>query len=136
MARMDASSIRCLRCVVNATPPGGNAVLPTRIRFNGGSPVDPLASFGLLRGDGEAALLLQRAGEGAADGMRLPAGRRDDLGDGGALGPAQHVDQHRLLGAVAMLAGLCGGFVRGRFLTACLGGSGGQRCAFVGGGGG
>jgi hypothetical protein len=37
----------------------------------------------------------------AADRVRLPAGGLDHLGDGGTLRPAQHGDQHRLLGPLA-----------------------------------
>ena len=61
-------------------------------------------SLDLLGGDGQAELLLQRPGEGAAHRVRLPAGGLDDLRDGGALLAAEHRDQLRLLGA---LAGSC-----------------------------
>ena len=33
--------------------------------------------------------------------MRLPAGRRDDLVDGGAVGTVEQADEERLLGALA-----------------------------------
>ena len=36
--------------------------------------------------------------------VRLPAGHRDDLGDGRTLGAAEHADEQRLLGALAGLA--------------------------------
>ena len=47
----------------------------------------------------EAELLLERAGDGAADGVVLPAGGRGDLLDGRALGALEQLDQLRLLGA-------------------------------------
>ena len=65
-----ASTRRCCRVgfgiVASVTRPAGRCV----------------AALGLLRGDGQPALLLQRAGEGAAAGVRgLPAGGGDDLGE-------------------------------------------------------
>src|SRR6266498_3158279 len=53
-------------------------------------PVHPLAFVRLLRGDGQATLLLQRAGEGSSNCVCLPPGGGHDLGNGGALGAAQH----------------------------------------------
>ena len=64
--------------------------------------VDTLAALGLFRGDGEAQLFLERAGEGAAHRVRLPAGGHADLVDGGPLRALQHLD-HR--GLLAVLAG-------------------------------
>src|SRR5512147_1798960 len=90
-------------------PPGSTqgAFLLVRCRWlamasaSAGETVDALTAVELLRGDGQAALLFQGAGEGPADGVRLPAGGRHDLGDGRTLRPVQHVDQQRLLGALA-----------------------------------
>src|SRR5919106_1743244 len=76
-----------------------------------GDPVDGAAALGAglvgadLAGagglDGEAELLLERAGDGAADGVVLPAGSRGDLLDRGALGALEHLDHLGLLGAGA-----------------------------------
>src|ERR687895_468169 len=81
-------------------------------------PVGALLALDLLRGDGQAELLLQRPGEGAAHGVRLPAGGFDDLGDGGALLAPEHRDELRLLGAVAALARSARVRARGRRLLA------------------
>src|SRR5919106_67114 len=51
--------------------------------------------------DVEAELLLERAGDGAADGVVLPAGGLGDLLDRGALGALEHLDHLGLLGAGA-----------------------------------
>ena len=66
-------------------------------------PVDPLPAIDLLGGDGQPELLLERPGEGGPDGVRLPAGAVDDLGDGRALPAAEHRDQLLLLRALAGL---------------------------------
>src|SRR5918992_715876 len=51
--------------------------------------------------DCEPELLLERAGDGAADRVVLPAGGRGDLLDGRALGPLEQLDHPGLLGAGA-----------------------------------
>src|SRR5918995_3621330 len=76
-----------------------------------GDPVDGAAAVGsgLVRADlagaggldREPELLLERAGDGAADGVMLPAGGRGDLLDRGALGSLEQLDHERLLGAGA-----------------------------------
>src|ERR687891_2754648 len=80
-------------------------------RRRAGDPVDGAAALGAglvgshLAGagglDSEPELLLQRAADGAPDGMVLPAGGRGDLLDRGALGTLEHLDHLRLLGAGA-----------------------------------
>src|SRR4051812_49498952 len=65
----------------------------------GSDPVDPLAGLVLLRGDLQPTLLLQRPADRTPDRVLLPAGSLDHLGDGRTFGPAQHGDQHGLLGA-------------------------------------
>src|SRR5919106_2641238 len=49
--------------------------------------------------DVEAELLLERAGDGAADGVMLPAGGLGDLLDRGALGTLEQLDHLGLLSA-------------------------------------
>src|SRR5918996_2838218 len=78
-------------------------------RRRAGDPVDGAAALGAglvgpdLAGagglDSEPELLLQRAADGAPDGMVLPAGGRGDLLERGALGTLEHLDHLRLLGA-------------------------------------
>ena len=80
--------------------PGG----PTWLRRDSDDAVEALAALDLFRRDDEAELLLQRAGEGTADGVRLPAGGDDNLVDGGAPRSLQHGDERRLLGALPRLA--------------------------------
>jgi hypothetical protein len=57
----------------------------------------------LLGGDRQAELLLERAGHGASDRVRLPSRGFDDLVDGRAALGAEHLDQLRLLGALPAL---------------------------------
>ncbi len=59
---------------------------------NSTDPVDALTAVGLFRGDGESEFLLERPGKGAAHRVRLPAGGRADLVDGGPLRALQHLD--------------------------------------------
>ena len=88
--------------MTNGRRPGRAAV---QVVFAGSvsDAINPRA-LDLLRGNGQAKLLLQRPGEGAAHRVRLPAGGRDDLRDGGALLAPEHRDQLRLLGVAAGLA--------------------------------
>src|SRR5512132_2165848 len=75
--------------------------------------------------DREPELLLERAADGAADGMVLPAGGGRDLLNGGALRPLEHLDHLRLLSAGAR-RGLAGRLTGRRLGLArggrCLGG--------------
>jgi hypothetical protein len=87
--------------------------------FSASDTVDPPATVDLLRGDGEPKPLLQRAAEGAADGVRLPAGRRDDLLDRHPFWALQHDDQLRLLRPLAGLARLWLCARRWRLLHRC-----------------
>src|SRR3979490_830306 len=57
--------------------------------------VNPATLF-LSRAQGQTEFLLQLPGEETADGVPLPAGRGDDLGDRGSLGPAQQRDDRGL----------------------------------------
>src|SRR5688500_9169420 len=65
-------------------------------------PVHPSATLDHLGCDVEPEPLLQRSDEEAADGVRLPFGRLDDLLDGGPLRPLEHRDHLRLLGVAAL----------------------------------
>jgi hypothetical protein len=67
---------------------------------SGWDAIDPAAAFDLLGLDGEPEPLLEGAGNGASDCVRLPASRRHDLAHGRALGPLEHGDQQRLLGSL------------------------------------
>src|SRR5215203_3451465 len=67
------------------------------------NPINPPPALYLLRDDIGPKLLLESAGNSAADGVLLPSGRGDDLVEAGALGTAQHGDEVGLLGA-----GACG----------------------------
>ena len=66
-----------------------------------GQPVSRLSLIALEAGDLQAQVVDQGAADEAPDGMRLPLGHAHDLGDGGAVGPLQHADDLRLLGARA-----------------------------------
>ena len=73
--------------------PISRAALLTSRPASVGDAVYPLLALDLLGSDVQTELLLQRPCERAPDGMRLPAGCRDDLRDGGALFSAEHRDQ-------------------------------------------
>jgi len=60
----------------------------------------------LEAGDLQAKVVDQSAADEAPDGVRLPLGYAHDLGNRGAVGPLQHTDDLRLLGAHAYAGGL------------------------------
>jgi hypothetical protein len=64
-----------------------------------GNAVGAMAALGLLRGDAQPKLLLQRAADRTAAGMAPPAGGFHDLLDGRTLVAAEHGDHQRLLAA-------------------------------------
>src|ERR1039458_509260 len=69
-----------------------------------GESIRPFATFGLEALDGESGLF-HRSGHEPADRMPLPAHGLHDLGNGGALGPLEHLDY---LGRLAAPTHACG----------------------------
>lgn len=72
-----------------------------RRRVSAGDLVDPLGDLIYGRRDAEAALILERAGKGAAYGLGLPVGDLNDLLDGRSHGALKHPDHRGLLAAIA-----------------------------------